>query len=306
MFQIKNLHIPFIPKMGWFVAVSAVGLVLSIFLIATKGLNFGTDFRGGTKLQYHFSAPVSESDVRQVVEALKVGSFSVQKIGTAQDNRVMIKMEKVEESQEFAKTFTGTLKAKLNVEVTLEQNESVGPKAGAELRKKALLAIIVSWVLMLIYIGYRFDFAFAPGGIIALIHDVTLAVGAFALTQREVSLAVVAAFLTIIGYSINDTIVIYDRVRENIKKHPRMAMRELVNLSLNECFSRTIITSFTVLMVVSLMYLFGDGEFQNFGFAMVVGVITGVFSTYSAAAPIFIKIKESQLAPKGSIQRKSA
>ena len=145
---------------------------------------------------------------------------------------------------------------------------------------------------MLIYIGYRFDFAFAPGAIIALIHDVILAIGGFALTGREVSLTVVAALLTIVGYSINDTIVVYDRVRENLHKHAKMPFRELVNLSINETLSRTIITSFTVFLVVILMYLFGEGDFQNFGFAMMIGTVTGVYSTFSVACPLYIAIRE--------------
>ena len=293
MFQLKNFHIPFVPKMGYFVAFSSLTVLGSLFLITTKGLNFGTDFRGGTKLQYRFSSPASEGEVRKTLDALNIGNFSVQRIGRAQENRVMIQTEKLEESHEWAARLTGSLKENLHLqEVVLEQNETVGPKAGADLRKKAELAIIVSWILMLIYIGYRFDFAFAPGAIIALMHDIILAIGGFALTGREVSLTVVAALLTIIGYSINDTIVVYDRVRENLHKHSKMPLRELVNLSLNETLSRTVITSFTVFLVVSLIYFFGEGEFQNFGFAMIIGTITGVYSTFSVACPIYIAIKE--------------
>ncbi len=296
MLQFKKFHFPFVPKMWYFVTFSAVTVALSVFLIATKGLNFGTDFKGGTKLEYQFSAPVTENDVRHTLDSLNLGSFSVQKIGKTEENRLILKLDKLEESQDFVKKLTDTLQSGLHLkEVTLQKNETVGPKAGADMRRKAELAIIVSWFLMLIYIGYRFDFAFAPGAIIALMHDVLLAIGGFALTGREVSLTVVAAILTIIGYSINDTIVIYDRVRENLHKHAKMPLRELVNLSLNEVFSRTIITSFTVFMVVALMYFFGEGEFQNFGFAMIIGVITGVYSTISIACPLYILIKEKGL-----------
>lgn len=308
MYQLKDFHIPFVPRMWWFAGFSSITVAASLFFIATRGLNFGTDFRGGTKLQYRFSAPASDGDVRKIMEAknLNAGPFSVQKIGRAGENRVMIKMEKLEESHVFVQKVTEALKTGLGMnEVTLEQNETVGPKAGADLRKKAELAIIVSWLLMLVYIGYRFDFAFAPGAIIALMHDVILAIGGFALTGREVSLTVVAAILTIIGYSINDTIVVYDRVRENLHKNPKMPLRELVNRSLNETLSRTVITSFTVFLVVILMYFFGEGEFQNFGFAMMIGTITGVYSTFSVACPVFILIKEFRRETKGSLQRKS-
>jgi len=293
MFQLKDFHIPFVPKMWYFVAFSAITVVVSIYFIASKGLNFGTDFKGGTKLQYQFSGPVSEGDARKILEGSDLGAFSVQKVGKPDENRIMIKLDKLEESQEQTQKITDALKSGTHQEaITLEKNETVGPKAGADLRKKAQLAIIVSWLLMLIYIGYRFDFAFAPGAIIALIHDLILAIGGFALTQREVSLTVVAALLTIVGYSINDTIVVYDRVRENMSKNLNMSFRDIVNLSLNETLSRTIITSFTVFIVVVLMYFFGEGEFQNFGFAMMIGTITGVYSTFSVACPIYICIKE--------------
>ena len=293
MFQLKGFHVKFVSKMGYFLAFSALTVLGSLLLVATKGLNFGTDFRGGTKLQYRFSQSVSEGDLRKALGQLGIENVSVQKIGKPKENRLIVKLEKETEFRELAKKITEGLKTNLNLsEITLEQNETVGPKAGADLRKKAELAIIVSWLLMLIYIGYRFDFAFAPGAIVALIHDVILAIGGFALTGREVSLTVVAALLTIVGYSINDTIVIYDRVRENLTKHIKMPLREVVNLSLNEVFPRTIITSLTVFIVVALMYFFGEGEFQNFGFAMMIGTITGVYSTISIACPIYLLIRE--------------
>jgi preprotein translocase subunit SecF len=294
MYQLKGFHIPFVEKRWYFVAFSAITVAISLYLIFTRGLNFGTDFRGGTNLQYKFSSAASESEVRRIVGGLGIGGFSVQKVGRPDENRILIKMEQLGESQAFVDGITNALKSGTGQsEVLLERNESVGPKAGADLRKKAQLAIIVSWLLMLIYIGYRFDFAFAPGGIIALVHDIVLALGGFALTGREVSLTVVAALLTIVGYSINDTIVVYDRVRENLSKGLKLSFREVVNLSLNETLSRTIITSFTVFIVVTLMYFFGEGEFQNFGFAMMIGVITGVYSTFSVACPVYIALHEN-------------
>lgn len=292
MLQMAQFHIPFVKNRWYFVAFSALTVVISIYLVATKGLNFGTDFKGGTKLQYQFSAPVSEGDARRILEGANVGNFSVQKVGKPEENRLMIKMEKIGENETFVQKITDSLKSGLGKDATLEKNETVGPKAGADLRKKAQLALIVSWLLMLVYIGYRFDFAFAPGAIVALIHDVILAIGGFALTGREVSLTVVAALLTIVGYSINDTIVVYDRVRENLNKGLQMSFRDVVNLSLNETLSRTIITSLTVFLVVVMMYFFGEGEFQNFGFAMMIGVITGVYSTFSVACPVYIALHE--------------
>lgn len=291
--QIKTFHFDFIGRMWLFIAVSVLAVLGSIVLMATKGLNFGTDFKGGVKLQYKFSSPVSESDVRRVIEPLNVGDFSVQKIGKPEENRIVIKMEQQEAPEVIADKIPQALRAGISgADFTLEQQETVGPKAGAEMRRKAQLANIISWILILIYIGYRFDFAFAPGAIVALVHDVLVTLGAFALTGREVSLTVVAALLTITGYSVNDTIVIYDRVRENLEKHPKMGLRDLINLSVNETLSRTIITNFTVLLVVILIYVFGEGEFQNFGFAMIVGAVAGTYSTIYVASPCYILLKE--------------
>lgn len=293
MIEFKAFHFKFIERMWYFIALSAIVVGGSLVLMATKGLNLGTDFKGGIKLQYHFAAAVEEGDLRRRIEALNVGDFSVQKVGKADENRVVIKIEKQEEIEGVSQKITAALQSGLGASgITLEQEETVGPKAGADLRRKAQLAIIVSWILMLIYIGYRFDFAFAPGAIVALIHDVLVTLGAFVISGREVSLTVVAALLTIVGYSVNDTIVIYDRIRENLPKHSKKPLREVINISVNETLSRTIITNLTVLMVVVLIYLFGEGEFQNFGFAMVVGAISGTYSTIYIASPCYILLKE--------------
>ncbi len=293
MIQFQAFHFKFVEKMWYFIAVSVIAVSGSLFLMATKGLNFGIDFKGGIKLQYRFPSAISEGELRNLIEPLNVGDFSVQKIGKPEENRIVVKMEKQEELEILSKKISEAIRTKLNgTDVVLEQEEAVGPKAGADLRKKAQLAIIVSWLLMLIYIGYRFDFSFAPGAIVALIHDVLVTLGAFAISGQEVSLTVVAALLTIVGYSVNDTIVIYDRIRENIPKLPRASLRELINTSINETLSRTIITNFTVLLVVVLIYIFGEGEFQNFGFAMIVGAISGTYSTIYIASPCYILIKE--------------
>ncbi len=295
MLQLKNFHFDYVKYRGWFVAFSVLTIIIGLFFIVKNGLNFGTDFKGGTKLQYKLQSSVTDGDVRQALEKGGISNFSVQKIGETQENRFIVKLEIEENSEPLVKKTTESLQASIGTDkVMLEQNETVGPKAGADLRKKAGLAVIVSWLLMLIYIGFRFDFAFAPGAIVALIHDVFLAVAGFAMTGREVSLTVVAALLTIIGYSINDTIVVYDRVREHLANAGKQSLKDVVNRSINEMFPRTIITSFTVFMVVSLMYFFGEGEFQNFGFAMIIGVVTGVYSTLSIACPLYIWIKDNE------------
>lgn len=285
-------NIQFIRRMNLFILVSVIAVGGSLYLMGSRGLNFGIDFKGGIKLHYRFSEPVSETALRILLEPLELGDFSVQQVGEISENRMMIKFE-VSEKEGLSSNITEAFRKGLNVaSLEIEQEETVGPKAGSELRKKGILAIIVSWLLMLIYVGYRFDFIFAPGAILALVHDVLITLGAFALTGREVSLTVIAALLTIIGYSINDTIVIYDRVRENLPIMEKKPLRELINITLNETLSRTIITTLTVLFVVVLMYLFGEGEFQNFGFAMTVGCISGTYSTIFVACPFYIYLKE--------------
>lgn len=279
--------------MGLFLILSTLLVTGSIYLMIHRGLNFGTDFKGGVRLQYRFSQTVSEGNLRKWLEPLALGDFSVQKIGQTEDNRFVIKLENKENLTTVSLPITEAFQKGLpGQQITVEREESVGPKAGADLRKKAAWAILISWLLMLIYIGYRFDFAFSPGAIIALVHDVTVTLGAFAISQREVSLSVVAALLTIIGYSINDTIVLYDRVRENLAKGTKESLKEVLDRSINETLSRTIITSFTVFLVVLPIYLFGEGEFQNFGFSMTVGVLVGSYSSIFIACPLYLFLKE--------------
>ncbi|MBI2083275.1 MAG: protein translocase subunit SecF [Deltaproteobacteria bacterium] len=293
MLGFKEFNFRFIPRMSLFILLSVIAVGGSLYLVFGRGLNFGTDFKGGTRLQYRFQQPVTEGDLRKILEGLDLGDFSVQKVGRPEENRVVVKIEEKEDLELLSKKIQENFQSGLNnPDFILEQEESVGPKAGADLRKKGILAIVVSWLLMLIYIGYRFDFSFAPGAIIALIHDVLITLGGFALSGREVSLTVVAALMTIVGYSVNDTIVVYDRIRENAKKMEKMPLREMINRSINETLSRTIITNFTVLLVVILIYIFGEGEFQNFGFAMVIGSISGTYSTIFIASPCYIFLKE--------------
>ncbi len=293
MIQFKTFRFKFIEKMVPFILISLLAIGGTVYLMMSRGLNLGTDFKGGIKLQYRLSSPVEEGVIRKLIEPLDLGDFSVQKVGDPAENRLVVKAELREDLQTVSEKVTTAFREKLaGQEVTLESEESVGPKAGADLRKKAQLAIIVSWLLMLIYVGFRFDFAFAPGAIIALVHDVLITLGAFVISGREIGLTVVAALLTIIGYSINDTIVIYDRIRENLAKMEKVPLRAIINTSINETLSRTIITNFTVLLVVVLIYLFGEGEFQNFGFAMIVGAISGTYSTIFIASPCYIFLKE--------------
>ena len=285
--MLTNLNIPFM-KFRWLAAFISVILILgSIFLIATRGLNYGIDFKGGAKLEYQFPEEISESELRASLSGLGLGDISVVRFGPADERRMSIRVEQAETHAQIAPKITAALTKEYG-NILLESEETVGPKVGAELRKKAWLTILFSWLLMLIYIGYRFDFYFAPGAVVALIHDVIIVLGAFALLGKEMNLAILAAILTIIGYSVNDTIVVFDRIRENKKFITQTTLIDIVNKSLNSTLSRTLITSLTSLFVILVLFFKGGGTLHNFAFALLVGIITGTYSSVFVASPVFI------------------
>lgn len=284
-------EIPFVGLQGYFVIGSLLMLLASVWFIWQKGLNWGTDFKGGFKLLYEIEQETTDGEVRTALESLNLGDLSVQRYGNSEEKTFSIKVEAAPEIEVISSLTTEALQKTFGTVTLLEEN-AVGPKAGKELRKKGILAIVVTWLLMLIYIGYRFDFYFAPGAILALVHDVTIATGAFALTQREIDLTVIAALLTIIGYSINDTIVVYDRVREKMGEIGRQGLRPTVNKALNETLSRTLMTSLTTLIVVVVLCFLSEGAIQNFAIAMTIGIIVGTYSSLFIATPCFIFLKE--------------
>ena len=282
-----RFHIPFMKFRSFAVAISLLAVISSIAAMITKGFNYGIDFKGGAKIEYQFTKDVGETEVRQVLQALELGDISVVRFGEPADRRMSIKVELPEEHAQVSQKITTAL-AKHFGEVQLDQEETVGPKVGKELRKKAWLTILFSWALMLIYIGYRFDFYFAPGAVVALVHDVVITLGFFALLGKEINLSILAALLTLIGYSINDTIVVFDRIRENAGRITRDTIIEVVNDSLNSTFSRTIITSLTVLLVVVVLFFKGGGTLHDFAFALIVGAIVGTYSSMFVATPTYI------------------
>ncbi len=284
-----KFHIPFIKYRFWFIAASIILFVLAVFFIAKNGLNYGIDFKGGAKLEYKFKEAVSESAIRSSIEKLNLGSISVVRFGEKSDNRMSIKVELPEEHAQIADKITTALQATFGQDgVALEKEETVGPRVGEELRTRALYTILFSWVLMLIYIGYRFDFQFAPGAVLSLVHDTVITIGVFAFLGKEIDLTILAALLTLIGFSINDTIVVFDRIRENKALITPSSVEQVVEDSINTTFSRTIITSLTVLFVVVVLFFKGGGTLHDFAFAMMVGVIIGTYSSIFVASPIYI------------------
>jgi len=285
----KRFNLPLIKYRLFFILISTLFIVGSLVLFATKGFNYGIDFKGGAKVEYKFADAITESEVRKAIEPLDLGSVSVVRFGKAEDNRMSIKVEMPKDHATIGGKISKALEKKFgDNSVTLEQEETVGPRVGKELRKKAWLTIIFSWILMMVYIGYRFDFMFAPGAVAALIHDVIIVLGFFALLGKEINLAIIAAILTLIGYSINDTIVVFDRIRENKSHINPSTINKVVNDSINSTLSRTIITSLTVLFVVVVLFLEGGGTLHDFAFALIVGVIVGTYSSIFIASPVYI------------------
>ncbi len=287
--MLEKINIPFIKYMYLFIAVSVVLFVGSIIVISTKGFNYGIDFEGGAKLAYQFAGPVTEGEVRKALEGTPYASASVVRFGEKKENRMSIKISLPEQHAKIGEGMTAALQKKFGVDqVFPEQEETVGPKVGKEMRKKALLTIIFSWALMLIYIGYRFDFLFGPGAVVALVHDTVITLGIFALLGKEVNLTILAAVLTLIGFSINDTIVVFDRIRENKDRISVGTIKDVVNYAINSTLSRTMITSITLLFVVVVLFFKGGGTLHDFAFAMIVGVIIGTYSSIFIASPLYI------------------
>ncbi len=258
----------------------------SLGLIFFKGLNFGIDFKGGTLIELRVeSENIKISDVRSSFSNMNLGDLNVKEFGKKGD--YLIKFEKKKFTDENnIKTIKENVKNKLNADVNFRRIENVGPKVSAELLNSGLLAISLALGAMLFYIWVRFEWQFSLGSIAAIFHDVLITVGIFSLLSLEVNLSIVAAVLTIVGYSMNDTVVIYDRIRENLSKFSKSKIEEIANTSINETLSRTIITSATTLLALISIFALGGEILKGFSFAMIIGVIIGTYSSIFVAAPI--------------------
>lgn len=286
----KPKHIiPFIKYRFVLIGISAFFFLSALIAITHNGLNYGIDFKGGAKLEYKFNRTVSEGEVREALAGAVAGTPHVVRFGAKDENRMSIKVELPEEHAKIGEQVTAALETKFGAgSALLEKEETVGPRVGKELRRKAILATIFSWLLMMVYIAYRFEFVYAPGALLSLVHDTVITVGIFAFLHKEVDLTILAALLTLIGYSINDTIVVFDRIRENRHRITPTTVWEVVNDSINSTISRTIITSLTVFLVVVVLFWKGGGTLHDFAFCMIIGVIIGTYSSIFIASPIYI------------------
>ncbi|MGE3611572.1 MAG: protein translocase subunit SecF [Bacteriovoracaceae bacterium] len=282
-----------IDYVGMFKVAGFASLILIIgtcVLFFTKGLNYGVDFRGGVEVQVKFSKSVTLGDLRSSLNDKQVPLSQLQSIGDEGQNEFLLKLESDKGDLNAVSNLVGSVLTEKYGAGSFEilKNDIVGPKAGAELRTSAFKALLWAILAIMIYLALRFDYKFAPGAIAALIHDVTIIIGAFILTQKEFSLQIVAALLAIIGYSVNDTVVIYDRVREIENLNTGASMTQVINRALNETMSRTIITSLTVLGVSLIMLFLGGSVIHDFFFAMTIGVVLGVYSTIFIAVPMTV------------------
>ena len=267
-------------------------IVFSLLILLFKGLNFGVDFKGGTLIEIRTVDSVRISDLRDAFVNMNLGDVTVKKFGKKND--YLVKIEKKSTDENFISEINETLSSKVGSEVNFRRVESVGPKVSNELLKDGLLAITLSLAAMLFYIWIRFEWQFSLGAIIAIVHDVIITLGMFSLLSYEINLSIVAAVLTIVGYSMNDTVVIFDRIRENLKKYSKISIGEISNISTNETLSRTLITSVTTLLALSSIYIFGGAILKGFSFAMILGVIIGTYSSIFIATPILNYTKVSQ------------
>lgn len=259
-----------------------------VSLILHGGPIYGIDFAGGTLVHVQFIQPVSLDDIKASLQNMGFGEVTIQRFGEKTAGEYLIRLETKPSDLEVLKaTINGALAKRFEGKTfNIRGAESIGAKVGNELRNKGILATILALTAMLIYISWRFEFRFAVGGVVALAHDVIVTIGILSLTNTEFSIPILAALLTIVGYSINDTIVVYDRIRENLPKMRKEPLEKVINISVNETLSRTILTSFTVFIVLLALYFLGGGVIHDFSFALIIGVVFGTYSSVFIASAL--------------------
>ena len=279
-------RVPFVPNRRYAFGLSAFMVVGSLLAVLFMGLNFGIDFRGGILMEVRTPGPADLPSIRSTLSDLGLGEISIQEFGVETD--VLIRVQRQEGAEREQMAAIEAVKQALGPEMSYRRTEFVGPTVGEELKQAGALAVGLALLSILVYIWLRFEWQFGVGAILALTHDILTTVGLFAVIQHEFNLATVAAVLTIAGYSINDTVVVYDRVRENLRKYKRMELADLFNMSINETLSRTTMTSVTTLLALVSIYLFGGEVLADFALAMIWGVCVGTYSSIFIAVPLLL------------------
>ncbi|MEM1045732.1 MAG: protein translocase subunit SecF [Pseudomonadota bacterium] len=281
-----NTSIKFMEDRKYSFPASAVLIVASIFMFFVYGLNLGIDFRGGTLIEIETQGPADIGDIRSRLSGLGLGDVQVQEFGAPND--VLIRIERQDGGEEAQQGVVTAVRGEFGNSVQYRRVEVVGPRVSGELTQAGTIAVIAALIAVLAYIWFRFEWHFAVGAVIALVHDIVLTMGMFAIVQLEFNLASIAAILTIVGYSLNDTVVVYDRIRENLRRYKKKPLPEVLDLSINQTLSRTALTSITTLLALIALYIFGGAVIQSFTFAMIWGVIIGTYSSIFIAAPVLI------------------
>ena len=289
----KEYNYNFIKKFKMANLISIFFVLISLILIFFKGLNFGIDFKGGTLIELRVESNIIKiNEIRSAFSNMDLGDLNVKEFGKKGD--YLIKFEKKEFNKVVnIKSIKENVVNKLGVDVNFRRIENVGPKVSAELLNSGLIAICLALGAMLFYIWIRFEWQFSLGSILAIFHDVLITIGIFSILSLEVNLSIVAAVLTIVGYSMNDTVVIYDRIRENLSKYSSSTIDDVSNTSINETLSRTIITSVTTLLALGSIYVLGGEILKGFSLAMIIGVIIGTYSSIFVASPILKYLRVS-------------
>lgn len=285
----QNTAVDFISLRKLAFALSVVAAIASVGLFFAKGLNYGIDFRGGTMIDAGFNEAADLNAIRGTLAGLNLGDVAVQEFGDPTD--VLIRIEQQDGGATAQQNVVNTVKQALSAQwpdISYRRVEVVGPKVSGELIEAGTLAVLLAVGAMLVYIWFRFEWQFSVGAVLALVHDVVLTIGMFSLTGLEFNLSIIAAILTIVGYSMNDTVVVYDRVRENLRKYKKKPLPDLLNFSINETLSRTSMTSFTTLLALGALYFFGGEVIRGFTAAMIWGVLVGTYSSIFVAAPVLM------------------
>lgn len=280
-------HIDFIAKRKTAYVISAAMILIGIVsLIVHKGPNYGIDFKGGTSVVLRFEKSVGTAEIRDALSKIGLGGSEIKTLGSKNEYLIYVKQQKGISAAEVSKRIEEAVSASISTQYEVRQVDTVGPKIGSELKKNAVKATIIALLLIMFYVGWRFDTVFGVAAVIALFHDAFIALGVLSVFNFEISMKELAAFLTIVGYSINDTIVTYDRMRENLKIYRTDDLVSIMNRSVNETLTRTINTAITVFVVVLILFLFGGEVNRGFALAMLVGTVVGCYSTVFVASPL--------------------
>lgn len=292
-----GVNVDFVGKMKYAMTFSAILLLIGFgAIIYNGGFNFGIDFAGGSMIQVKFSKNVSADQIRESLKSTKLGNSTIQQFGV---NEFLIRThESFSDQKMLAVDVEQPLSTAFGKDYEIRRVEVVGSKVSADFKRKAIIAVILSWLAILIYVTWRFEFRYAAGGVLALVHDTLIVIGAVAIMNMEFTINILAVLIFVIGFSINDTIVTLDRIREIVKRNPKQELKDIINLAINETLSRTILTSLTVFLTLLALYIFGGVVIRDFAFAMLVGTVAGTYSTIYIACTsvlLFEKLQPSKL-----------